>query len=42
MDADTMDGFAHLVMQIFTVVLLVGTLGFSFFVGKVLKKQNGY
>lgn len=31
MDADTMDGFAHLVMQIFTVVLLVGTLGFSFF-----------
>jgi len=38
---DTND-LAYLIMQIFTVILLVGTLGLSFFVGKVLKKQNGY
>ncbi|WP_281176600.1 hypothetical protein [Shouchella shacheensis] len=39
---DTMDNFAYLVMQIFTVVLLVGTLGLSFWIGKVWKKTNGY
>ncbi|MET3506815.1 hypothetical protein ABMB67_002908 [Halalkalibacter oceani] len=36
------DTFAHTVMQILTVVLLVGTLGLSFFVGKIWKKNNGY
>ncbi len=42
MGAETMDGLAYLVMQIFTVILLVGTLGVSFFVGKIWKKTNGY
>ncbi|ALA54550.1 hypothetical protein CAY60_010655 [Shouchella clausii] len=39
---ETMDSFAYLIMKILTVVLLVGTLGLSFFVGKVYKKTNGY
>ncbi|MEN0644184.1 hypothetical protein [Alkalicoccobacillus gibsonii] len=42
MVGETMDGLAYTVMQIFTVILLVGTLGLSFFVGKVWKKNNGY
>ncbi len=37
-----MDNFAYLVMQIFTVILLVGSLGLSFFIGKIMKKNNGY
>lgn len=37
-----MDNFAYTVMQIMTVVILVGTLGLSFLVGKVLKKNGGY
>ncbi|SDB82680.1 hypothetical protein [Shouchella lonarensis] len=37
-----MDSLAYLIMQVLTVVLLVGTLGLSFFVGKVWKKTNGY
>ncbi|WP_268753418.1 hypothetical protein [Alkalihalobacillus trypoxylicola] len=36
------DGFARLVMQIFTVVLLVGTVGLSFFVGKIMRRNSGY
>ncbi|WP_413379660.1 hypothetical protein [Alkalihalobacillus sp. 1P02AB] len=36
------DSFAYLIMQILAVVLLVGTLGLSFFVGKVWRKTNGY
>jgi hypothetical protein len=39
---DTMDGFAYGVMQVLTVVLLVGTIGLSLFVGKIWKKNNGY
>ena len=39
---ETMDNFAYTVMQVLTVVLLVGTLGLSFLVGKVWKKNNGY
>ncbi len=39
---ETMDSFAYLIMKILTVVLLVGTLGLSFFVGKVYKKTSGY
>lgn len=39
---EKMDNFAYLVMQILTVVLLVGTLGLSFFVGKIMKKNSGY
>ncbi len=39
---ETMDNFAYTVMQILTVVLLVGTLGLSFFVGKIMKKNAGY
>ncbi|WP_257006852.1 hypothetical protein [Shouchella clausii] len=39
---ETMDSFAYLIMKILTVILLVGTLGLSFFVGKVYKKTNGY
>ncbi|MFK3937285.1 hypothetical protein ACI2JA_07200 [Alkalihalobacillus sp. NPDC078783] len=42
MVGETMDGLAYTVMQVFTVILLVGTLGLSFFVGKVWKKNNGY
>ncbi|MDQ0207903.1 hypothetical protein [Alkalicoccobacillus murimartini] len=42
MGTENMDGFAYLVMQIFTIILLVGTLGLSFFVGMVWKKNNGY
>ncbi|MEK4565670.1 hypothetical protein MKX54_13460 [Alkalihalobacillus sp. FSL R5-0424] len=42
MGGETMDGLAYTVMQVFTVILLVGTLGLSFFVGKVWKKNNGY
>lgn len=37
-----MDNFAYTVMQILTVVILVGTLGLSFFVGKVMKRNAGY
>ncbi len=37
-----MDGFAYAVMQILTVVILVGTLGLSFFVGKIMKRNAGY
>ncbi|WP_273716995.1 hypothetical protein [Alkalihalobacillus pseudalcaliphilus] len=39
---ETWDNFAYLIMQILAVVLLVGTLGLSFFVGKVWRKTNGY
>lgn len=42
MGTETMDGLAYTVMQILTVILLVGTLGLSFFVGMVWKKNNGY
>ena len=38
MGGETMDGLAYTVMQVFTVILLVGTLGLSFFVGKVEKE----
>jgi hypothetical protein len=37
-----MDNFAYTVMQVLSVVLLVGTLGISFFVGKIMKKNSGY
>ncbi len=37
-----MDGLAYLLMQILTVVLLVGSLGLSFFVGWVWRKDRGY
>lgn len=37
-----MDNFAHTVMQVLTVVILVGTLGLSFFVGTVMKRNAGY
>lgn len=40
MGAETMDDFAYLVMQIFTVVLLVGTLGVSFFCREDLEKDK--
>ncbi|TWI53310.1 hypothetical protein [Halalkalibacter nanhaiisediminis] len=39
---ETMDGFAHAVMQILAIVLVVGSLGLSFLVGFVWKKNNGY
>ncbi|MED1561242.1 hypothetical protein AJ85_02905 [Alkalihalobacillus alcalophilus ATCC 27647 = CGMCC 1.3604] len=39
---ETWDSFAYTIMQILAVVLLVGTLGLSFFVGKVWRKTNGY
>ncbi|WP_285803886.1 hypothetical protein [Alkalicoccobacillus plakortidis] len=42
MQGETMDGLAYLVMQVFTIILLVGTLGLSFFVGKIMKKNSGY
>lgn len=36
---ETMDSFAYLIMKILTVVLLVGTLGLSFLLGKCTRKQ---
>ncbi len=37
-----MDGFVHFLMQLLTVVAVVGTLGVSFLVGAIWKKQKGY
>ncbi|WP_017726923.1 hypothetical protein [Halalkalibacterium ligniniphilum] len=39
---ETMDTFAHGVMQVLTVILFVGTIGFSLLVGRYWKKTNGY
>ncbi|RKD75594.1 hypothetical protein ATL39_1295 [Sinobaca qinghaiensis] len=38
----TMEGFAYLVMQIFTAIYFFGTFAAILFVGKVWKKRNGY
>lgn len=36
------DNFVHLIMQILTIVVIVGTLGVSFLVGAIWRKQKGY
>ena len=36
------DGFVHFLMQLLTVVVVVGTFGVSFLVGAIWKKQKGY
>lgn len=38
----SMDSLALIIMKVLTVILLVGSLGISFFVGAVWKKNNGY
>ncbi|SDI54655.1 hypothetical protein SAMN04488123_10375 [Natribacillus halophilus] len=35
-----MDGLAYLIMQIFTVLLVVGTVGGFIFVGKTWRKRG--
>ncbi len=37
-----MDGLAYAVMQGFTILFAVGTIGFSVWVGKIWRKQKGY
>lgn len=37
-----MDGFVHLLMQILTIVVFAGTLGVSFLIGAIWRKQKGY
>ncbi|SFE73201.1 hypothetical protein SAMN05192532_103278 [Alteribacillus iranensis] len=37
-----MDGFVTVVMQISTIVFALGTVGISFWVGKVWQKDKGY
>jgi len=36
------NGLAHLIMQIFTVIVFVGTIGVSLFIGKLWRKDRGY
>lgn len=36
------DSFVHLIMQILTIVVLVGSLGVSFLIGAIWRKTKGY
>lgn len=37
-----MDGFINSLMQILTIVVFLGTLGMSFLIGAIWRKQKGY